>query len=92
VTSAAFILALAFVAMSTAPLSFPKMLATGLAAGILIDAFIVRALLVPSLVALFVRWNWVVPTPEARLLRVTTASSPRERQFRWQTAAACTLE
>jgi RND superfamily putative drug exporter len=57
VTSAAFILALAFVAMSTAPLSFLKMLATGLAGGILIDAFIVRAPLVPSLVALFVRWN-----------------------------------
>ena len=42
VTSAALILTLAFLAMSTAPLSFLKMLATGLAAGILIDAFIIR--------------------------------------------------
>jgi RND superfamily putative drug exporter len=58
--------------MSTAPLSFLKMLATGLAAGILIDAFIVRALLVPALVSLFGRWNWPLPTPAARLLRVTT--------------------
>jgi RND superfamily putative drug exporter len=48
------------------------MLATGLAAGILIDAFIVRALLVPALVSLFGRWNWILPSPAARLLRVTT--------------------
>jgi RND superfamily putative drug exporter len=72
VTSAALILTLAFVAMSTAPLSFLKMLATGLAAGILIDAFIVRALLVPALGSLFGRWNWILPSPAARLLRVTT--------------------
>jgi RND superfamily putative drug exporter len=72
VTSAALILTLAFAAMSTAPLSFLKMLATGLAAGILIDAFIVRALLVPALVSLFGRWNWLLPGPAARLLRVTT--------------------
>ncbi len=73
VTSAALILTLAFVAMSTAPLSFLKMLATGLAAGILIDAFIVRALIVPALVSLFGRWNWVLPRPAAKVLRVADA-------------------
>jgi RND superfamily putative drug exporter len=57
--------------MSTARLSFLKILATGLAAGILIDAFIVRALLIPALVSLFGRWNWLLPSPAARLLRVT---------------------
>jgi len=77
VTSAALILTLAFVAMSTAPLSFLKMLATGLAAGILIDAFVLRALLVPALVSLFGRWNWILPAPAARVLRVTTSSPPR---------------
>jgi RND superfamily putative drug exporter len=46
------------------------MLATGLAAGILIDAFIVRALLVPALVSLFGRWNWILPRPLARVLRL----------------------
>jgi RND superfamily putative drug exporter len=76
VTSAALILTLAFIAMSTAPLSFLKMLATGLAAGILIDAFIVRALLVPALVSLLGRWNWILPSPAARLLRVTTHKPP----------------
>jgi len=86
VTSAALILTLAFVAMSTAPLSFLKMLATGLAAGILIDAFIVRALLVPALVSLFGHWNWLLPTPAARLLRVATPSPLTEGQS--HTAAA----
>ena len=37
------------------------------AAGVLIDAFIVRALLVPSLMALLGRWNWWSPRPLARL-------------------------
>jgi RND superfamily putative drug exporter len=77
VTSAAIILTLAFLAMSTAPLSFLKVLATGLAAGILIDAFIVRALLVPALVCLFGRWNWLLPRPAARLLRLPPPSTPR---------------
>ena len=45
-------------------------IATGLAAGILIDAFIVRTLLVPALVAVFGRWNWWMPRPVARVLRV----------------------
>jgi putative drug exporter of the RND superfamily len=76
VTSAALILTLAFIAMSTAPLSFLKMLATGLAAGILIDAFIIRALLVPALVSLLGRWNWWFPRPVARVLRVSPPPVP----------------
>jgi RND superfamily putative drug exporter len=70
VTSAALILFLAFVVMSTAPNTGAKMMATGLGAGILIDATIVRSLLVPAAVALFGRWNWWLPRPLARLLRV----------------------
>ncbi len=75
VTSAALILTFAFLAMSTAPLSFLKELATGLAAGILIDAFIVRALLVPALVSLFGPWNWILPNTATKLLRVSRAAS-----------------
>jgi RND superfamily putative drug exporter len=73
VTSAALILTLAFVAMSTAPLSFLKVLATGLAAGILIDALIVRTLLVPAFVAIMGRFNWWMPDRFARLLRLKPA-------------------
>jgi len=45
-------------------------MATGLGLGILLDATIVRALLVPSLVSLFGSWNWYLPDRLARILRV----------------------
>jgi RND superfamily putative drug exporter len=45
-------------------------LGTALGVGILIDATIVRALLVPALVSLFGRWNWWLPGGLARVLRV----------------------
>lgn len=76
VTSAALILTLAFVSMSTAPYTFLKILATGLAAGILVDAFLVRSLLVPALVALFGRWNWVLPAPVRRVLFIGDPPGP----------------
>jgi RND superfamily putative drug exporter len=69
VTSAALILFLSFVAMATGPETDIKILATGLGAGILLDATIVRALLVPALVSLFGRWNWWMPSLPARLRR-----------------------
>jgi RND superfamily putative drug exporter len=68
VTSAALILFLAFASLASAPSTDLKILATGLGAGILLDATIVRALLLPALVATFGRWNWWYPTPLARLL------------------------
>ena len=42
----------------------------GLAVAIFLDATIVRSLLVPSLMALFGRWNWWLPERLARLVRV----------------------
>jgi RND superfamily putative drug exporter len=56
--------------MSTGPQTDLKVLATGLGAGILIDAVVVRCLLVPALVALFGRANWWLPAPLARALRI----------------------
>ncbi len=75
VTSAALILFLGFVAMASAPSTSVKMIATGLGAGILLDATVVRALLVPALVALLGRFNWWLPHPVARLLRVAPSPS-----------------
>ena len=43
------------------------MFATALGIGILLDATIVRALLVPALVSLFGRWNWWLPSWAARI-------------------------
>jgi RND superfamily putative drug exporter len=74
VTSAALILVLSFLAMSTGPETDIKILATGLGAGILVDATLIRCLLVPALVSLFGSYNWWLPAPAARILRV--APSP----------------
>ena len=70
VTSAALILFLAFVSMASGPQTDVKVFATGLAAGIMLDATVIRALLVPAVVSLFGRWNWWLPAWPARLLRV----------------------
>src|SRR5947208_16479558 len=70
VTSAALILFLAFASLASAPNTDVKVLATGLGFGILLDATIVRALLLPALVSLLGRWNWWLPQPLARVMRV----------------------
>jgi RND superfamily putative drug exporter len=76
VTSAALILFLAFVSLASGPETEIKVLATGLAAGILLDATVIRALLVPAVVSLFGRWNWWLPSMPARLLRVQPSPLP----------------
>ena len=61
VTSAALILMLAFLVLSSSPGYEIKPLAIGLAAGILFDATVIRALLVPALMRLFGDANWWMP-------------------------------
>ncbi len=61
VTSAALILFLAMAALASAPFTFLKIFATGVGAGILLDATVVRSLLVPAVVSLLGRWNWWLP-------------------------------
>ncbi len=61
VTSAALILMFAFLVLSSSPGFEIKVFAIGLAAGIIFDATVIRALLVPSLMALLGDWNWWLP-------------------------------
>jgi RND superfamily putative drug exporter len=56
--------------MSTGPGVDIKQFGIGLAAGIIFDATVIRALLVPSIMRLMGRWNWWLPPWPARLLRV----------------------
>jgi RND superfamily putative drug exporter len=70
VTSAALILFFAFAALASAPGTDIKVMGTALGVGILIDATIVRALLVPALVSVLGKYNWWLPKGIARLLRV----------------------
>jgi putative drug exporter of the RND superfamily len=77
VTSAALILFLSFVSMGSGPETDVKMMATGLAAGILLDATVIRALIVPAVISLMGRWNWWLPSWPARILRVEPSLPPR---------------
>jgi RND superfamily putative drug exporter len=77
VTSAALILFLAFTAMGSGPSTDVKMFATAMATGILIDATVIRALIVPAVILLMGRWNWWLPHVPARLLRVEPSLPPR---------------
>jgi RND superfamily putative drug exporter len=76
VTSAALVLCMAFFVLSTSPGTDIKQFGIGLAAGIIFDATVIRALLVPSLMRLLGEWNWWLPHPVARLLRVRTERAP----------------
>jgi len=67
VTAAAILFCIAIGAFVTSEMIFIKQLGLGTALAVLIDATIVRALLVPSLMRLLGEWNWWAPRPLARL-------------------------
>ena len=68
VTSAALVLMFAFIVLSSSPGTDIKQFGIGLAAGIIFDATIIRALLVPSIMRLLGDWNWYLPNWAARAL------------------------
>ena len=67
VTAAALLFCIAIGAFVTSEIIFVKQLGLGTALAVMIDATIIRALLVPSLMALLGRWNWWAPAPLRRL-------------------------
>ena len=67
ITYASLLLATAIGAFATSRLVFLKEVGVGTAVAVLLDAFLVRALLVPSLMALLGRWNWWSPPALQRL-------------------------
>jgi uncharacterized membrane protein YdfJ with MMPL/SSD domain len=67
VTAAALLFAVAMGAFATSQIIFIKENGVGTALAVLIDATIIRALLVPSLMELLGKWNWWAPRPLRRL-------------------------
>ena len=67
ITAAALAIAVVFLAFGVSSVFFVKQIAIGMAFGVLIDATVVRALLVPSLMRLLGTWNWWAPAPLRRL-------------------------
>ena len=78
VTSAALVLMFAFFSLSTSPGPDIKQFAIGLAAGIIFDATVIRALLVPALMKLLGDANWWLPhwTRRALFIREERAPEP----------------
>jgi uncharacterized membrane protein YdfJ with MMPL/SSD domain len=77
VTAAAIVMVAAFSGFIAGRVVGLQEFGFGLAIAIFVDATIVRALLVPSLMSLFGRWNWWLPPRVARVVRV--APSPLEQ-------------
>jgi uncharacterized membrane protein YdfJ with MMPL/SSD domain len=67
VTAAALLFAVAMGAFATSEIIFIKENGVGTALAVLIDASIIRALLVPSLMELLGKWNWWAPAPLRKL-------------------------
>ncbi|MHB8691132.1 MAG: MMPL family transporter [Solirubrobacteraceae bacterium] len=67
VSASAVLMAVAIGAFATSQIVFLKEIGIGALVAVVVDAFIVRALLVPSLMALLGEWNWWSPRPLRRL-------------------------
>ena len=67
VTAAALLFSVAIGAFATSQIIFIKENGIGTALAVLIDASLIRALLVPSLMELLGHWNWWAPKPLRRL-------------------------
>jgi RND superfamily putative drug exporter len=80
VTSAALILFLALLSLASSPQTDVKVFATALGFGVLLDAVVVRALLVPALVSLAGRWNWWMPSRRRPVVTVPQQARPEERE------------
>jgi putative drug exporter of the RND superfamily len=67
VTAAAVLMAIVFAAIAGSRVSFMMLFGTGLTIAVLVDATIVRGILVPAFMRLAGRWNWWAPRPLAKL-------------------------
>ena len=69
ITSAALLLVIVIGAFSTSGITFIKLIGVGMIVAIIVDATIVRALLVPATMRLLGKANWWAPGPLRRVLR-----------------------
>lgn len=83
VTAAAILLAVAIGAFSLGEISFVQQIGIAAAVGVLVDAFVVRSLLVPALMALMGKWNWWAPMWLRRVHdRIGRSAGDAERDVR----------
>ena len=87
VTAAGLVMFAAFMGFVAGSIVGLQQFGFGLAVAILIDVTIVRALLVPSLMALMGRWNWWLPEGLARVLRVKPSPLEQPRRPAYEPAS-----
>jgi RND superfamily putative drug exporter len=83
ITAAAIIMVAAFSGFVDGRIAGLQEFGLGLAVAIFVDATIVRAVLVPSLMAVLGRWNWWLPTRVARLAHVAPSPLTRRTERSW---------
>ena len=77
VTAAAALMAIVFAAIAGSSVAFMMLFGTGLTLAVLMDATVVRGILVPAFMRLAGRWNWWAPRPLARLhARIGLSDAP----------------
>jgi RND superfamily putative drug exporter len=67
ITAAAILMVIVFAALSSGQVSFMRMIGVGLALAVMVDATLVRMVLVPAVMKLAGQWNWWAPAPLAKL-------------------------
>jgi RND superfamily putative drug exporter len=67
ITAAALIMSVSFAALIAAHVSFMRMFGLGLTLAVLVDATLVRMMLVPAFMHVMGQWNWWAPRPLVRL-------------------------
>jgi RND superfamily putative drug exporter len=67
ITAAALVMSISFAALTAAHVSFMRMFGLGLTLAVLVDATLVRMVLVPAFMHLLGRWSWWAPKPLALL-------------------------
>lgn len=78
VTTAAVVMSISFAALIPAHVSFMRMLGLGLTLGVLVDATLVRMVLVPAFIHLLGRWTWWAPRPLVWLRERSTTGEEGE--------------
>ena len=82
ITAAALIMAISFAALIAAQVAIMRLFGVGLTLAILVDATLVRVVLVPAFMHVMGRWNWWAPKPLARIherLGISESGSPVHR-------------
>jgi RND superfamily putative drug exporter len=67
ITAAALLMVIVFAALGVGQVAFMRMIGVGLALAVVVDATLVRMVLVPAFMKLAGRWNWWAPGPLAKL-------------------------